>query len=490
VDIVVLGGGGSGLAAAVAAGQRGVDVLLLESQPHLGGTTALSVGSITAAGTRLQRRAGVMDSAEALAEDMWKFDLNLLAGDSPELRTLLATEAASTVAWLEDLGVAFSGPYPEPPHRVPRMHNVIPNSKTYIVRLTEAAERLGVAIACGVDVSELVQEREKVVGVRVRWADGTHCVRARKGVVLATGDFSGNAEMRHTYLSPAAAAARPINETANGDGHRLGESVGAQTRAMEVTFGPQLRFSPPASTGLIDRLPTWRWLCKLEAAVVRALPPSALRPFVKSLLITHMSPSGALFAEGAVLVNRLGERFCEEKSSVAELSTQPEGEGWIIMDTRIATLFSRAPNAISTAPGIAFAYFDDYRRGRPDLVHEAATSEELARDCHLDAAALEESVRSAGLVAPLVAIGPCYSTLTVTEGALAVDASLRVLDTEGNPVEGLYAVGAVGQGGMMLLGHGHHIGWAMTSGRVAGETVARRFWAGSASAVNDQPARP
>jgi fumarate reductase flavoprotein subunit len=176
-----------------------------------------------------------------------------------------------------------------------------------------------------------------------------------------------------------------------------------------------------------------------------------------------------------VLVNHRGERFCDEKTSVAELSTQPEGKGWIVMDARIAAAFNQEPNAISTAPGIAFAYFDDYRRGRPDLVHEAGTSAELAAGCGLDAEALEESVHSGGLTPPLVAIGPCFSTLTVTEGALAVDCSLRVLDADGRPLPGLYAVGAVGQGGMMLLGHGHHIGWAMTSGRVAGETVARQL---------------
>jgi len=65
--------------------------------------------------------------------------------------------------------------------------------------------------------------------------------------------------------------------------------------------------------------------------------------------------------------------------------------------------------------------------------------------------------------------------LTVTEGGLAVDEQTRVLDSLGIPIENLYAVGGVGQGGMLLMGHGHHIGWAMTSGRLAGESVARRL---------------
>jgi fumarate reductase flavoprotein subunit len=61
----------------------------------------------------------------------------------------------------------------------------------------------------------------------------------------------------------------------------------------------------------------------------------------------------------------------------------------------------------------------------------------------------------------------------VTEGSLAINAKLQVLKDDGSVVKGLYAVGAVGQGGMLLKGHGHHIGWAMTSGMLAGEEVAQ-----------------
>jgi fumarate reductase flavoprotein subunit len=72
-------------------------------------------------------------------------------------------------------------------------------------------------------------------------------------------------------------------------------------------------------------------------------------------------------------------------------------------------------------------------------------------------------------------MGPVFSMLTVTEGAVAVDTELRVLRADGTPIGGLRAVGGVGQGGMLLKGHGHHIGWAMTSGRLAGQSVSRNL---------------
>jgi fumarate reductase flavoprotein subunit len=475
-DVVVVGGGGSGLASAVSAAQRGVSVLLVEKEPELGGTTKLSVGSISAVGTRLQRRAGVRDCPADFETDMIEFDRELLAGDAPVLRRLLSVEAGPTVTWLESVGVAFVGPFLEPPHRVPRMHNVVPSSRSYIARLSEAASRLGVTVRLRTEVVEILRDDHGVDGIRTRHRETgeERTVWARSGVILASGDFSGNETMRKEHLSPEAATALPINANARGDGHRLGETVGGVTKQMGVTFGPQLRFPPSPAPGFIDRLPTWRRLCKVEAALVQRLPASALRPFVKSLLIAHMSPTNAMFTEGAVLVNAHGDRFCDERASVAALSSQPGAEGYIVFDGKIADHFNTPPNSISTAPGIAFAYFDDYKRGRPDLLLTADTVAGLARLIHVDEKSLEHSLASTGFEPPLYAMGPVHSMLTVTEGGLAVDENLRVLDEAGTPIPGLWAVGGVGQGGLMLKGHGHHIAWAMTSGRLAGESAARQ----------------
>jgi fumarate reductase flavoprotein subunit len=291
-------------------------------------------------------------------------------------------------------------------------------------------------------------------------------------VILATGDFTGNPEMRRQYLPPPAVSAKPVNPRSNGDGHRIAAEAGGRLVNMEVILGPNLRFVPPRTTGAIDRLPTSRWSCRLEAAFVRKLPRPALRPFVKSLLVAHVAPSNELFTRGAILVNRRGDRLSDSSSPAAALSSEPSGEGWIVLDKSLARLFSRAPHAISTAPGIAFAYFPDYRRGRPDLIHEATSADKLAAICGFEPASIGRSLKDSGLSAPFVAMGPCFSSLTVTEGGLAVDTRLRVLGSDGTPILGLYAAGSVAQGGMILMGHGHHIGWAHTSGRIAGKQAA------------------
>src|SRR5690606_5317629 len=200
-DVVVVGGGGSGLATAVAAAEAGARVIVLERRSKVGGTTALSIGSLTAAGTSFQRRRKITDDVSHLVEDMWKFDEELLTGDAPALRELYARESAATLDWLMEHGVTFAGPFPEAPHRVPRMHNVIPNSRTYIARLHEAARRASVEIITSAEVDELVQDADGVVlGARAT-VDGERIeARGTRGVVLACGDFSGSTEMRRQHL--------------------------------------------------------------------------------------------------------------------------------------------------------------------------------------------------------------------------------------------------------------------------------------------------
>jgi fumarate reductase flavoprotein subunit len=475
-DVLVVGGGGAGLAAAVAAAERGASVALVERQDDLGGTTAYSVGSLTAADTPLQRSKGIHDDPAELVEDMWAFDPELLDGDAPELRRLYAVESARTYDWLVDHGVVFSGPYPEPPHRVPRMHNVIPNSRSYIARLSSAAKRAGVHIRLLTEVTRLLTDGDgRVTGMETSGPSGTGQLLARRGVILASGDFSGNATMRKEHLPESAHGAIPINAGALGLVHQMAAEIGAALVRMDQLFGPQLRFPPPQKTGLLDRLPLWQWLCQLEGMVVRTVPPALLRPVVKSLLVSHMSPSNSLFSAGAVLVDNSGIRFGAEQAPAEELSHRPDRRGFIILDETVAAEFEHEPNYISTAPGIAFAYFSDYARGRPDLITRARDVDALADAIGVDRHNLQDAVASSILRPPMVAMGPVLSMLTVTEGALAVDTDLRVLRSDGSPIDGLRAVGGVGQGGMLLKGHGHHIGWAMTSGRLAGQAVTRNL---------------
>ena len=74
--------------------------------------------------------------------------------------------------------------------------------------------------------------------------------------------------------------------------------------------------------------------------------------------------------------------------------------------------------------------------------------------------------------APFFALGPMKSYVPFTEGGLRISERTEVLHESGAPIQGLYAAGAVGQGGLLLEGHGHHLAWAFISGRIAGRNAA------------------
>ena len=131
-DVIVVGGGGSGLAAAIEAATVGRSVILLEKHSALGGTTAWSVGSLSATSTPHQIKRGIKDGPDGHFEDLPKFAEKLGAPDNPELRRILVDNVPFTLRWLMEMGVEFFGPMPEPPHKLPRMHNILPNSRAYI----------------------------------------------------------------------------------------------------------------------------------------------------------------------------------------------------------------------------------------------------------------------------------------------------------------------------------------------------------------------
>src|SRR5207342_3174853 len=107
-------------------------------------------------------------------------------------------------------------------------------------------------------------------------------------------------------------------------------------------------------------------------------------------LTTMLAPAPALFDDGARLVNRRGERFGDERVRPAwRLPDQPDKVGWIVIDGRIARRYRAWPHFISTAPGVAYAYRDDYRRNRADVFTAADSVPALAARLGMDADSLQ-----------------------------------------------------------------------------------------------------
>ncbi|MDO8767664.1 MAG: FAD-dependent oxidoreductase [Burkholderiaceae bacterium] len=486
-DVVVVGGGGAGLAAAIEARETGRSVVLLEKNAALGGSTAWSIGSVSATQTPHQKRRGITDSPADHWADMPGFAGELASRDNDELRRILCDGMPDTFAWLLDSGVRFMGPMPEPPHRQPRMHNVLPNSRSFIYHLERRARRAGVDIRTGMQVTAIVQQDGRVTAVDAEGQGGTRRFAARGGVVLAAGDFTNSTEHKARFMGPQEAKVEGVNLTATGDGQRMAEALGARIVNGDLALGPEIRFIAPATETLMRRLPPWRWLAVFMEWSLDHLPAAVLRPFMMKFLTTALAPSTSLFEAGALLVNQRGERFGDELDRPAwRLPDQPGKVGYIVIDQALASRFSAWPHFVSTAPGIAYAYIPDYARNRPDVYAQASTLDALAHKLGMDSAALAHSVSSADRpslgAGPYVALGPVRSVFVHSEGGLMVDQRHRVLGAGGQPLPGLYAAGSTGQGGLLLKGHGHHLAWAFVSGRRAGRFAAQAADAGGVPA--------
>ncbi len=496
-DVLVMGGGGSGLAAAITARELGREAILLEKNPDIGGSTVWSIGSFSATCTPHQLRLGIKDNPEDHFEDIGKFNAKVVNGvwkgydntDNLELRRLLAYHSGETFRWVQDMGVRFFGPTLELPHRKPRMHNVLPNSKAYGYWCGKRARDVGVDIRCQRRVTRILMEGKRAVGLECTLPDGSQeRYLARGGIVMACGDYAGGEEMKRRYAQPELVTMKTSCNPANeGDGHLMAmQQFGAKVLNSHMVAA-RVRFVAPRVKKLMHRLPPWKALTVFMELALHYAPDWLLRPFVMSFLTTVLEAQPSLFSHGAILVNKRGQRFCNELDHPElKLVDQPDHEAYIVFDERLAKKYSAFPNFVSTAPGVAYAYIPDYQRSRKDIFHKADSVEALASRIGVDAAVFagtlkqrNEELAAAGAKdcfsveqGPFYAMGPVSCFVKGTDAGLAVNGKLEILDGEGHPVQGLYGAGLLAQGGMLLEGHGHHIGWAFTSGRLAGRAAA------------------
>ncbi len=487
-DVVVVGGGGSGLAAAIGAASHGARVVLLEKNATLGGTTARSIGSISATQTADQQRAGISDTPDEHFEDMGRFSRqHANRPDNEALARILVDNVPETMRLLAEWGVVFHGPLEEPPHRKPRMHQIMPNSAAYIFHCERHARKIGVNIVTRARARRLLTTNGEVSGVEFERTDGSvETVDAARGVILAAGDYAADAEFKGRYISAAVGATEAVNPTNTGDGHRMALALGARIINPDM-YGGGMRFVRPPQPAWQSRLPPSRWLMRAANTALRLAPKSVVRQFLMGFLTTVVVPQRELFHDGAILINKSGERFADEtKGMVFDLAYQPEGIGYIFFDAGVARKYTQWPHYVSTAPGIAFAYLQDYEKTRPDLFHCGETLAVLAEKLRMDAATLQHTVqiyntstdtpargaRPEIMCGPYYALGPVRNYINYTDGGLVINTGLQVLGRNDAPIPRLYAAGATGQGGLLLKGHGNHLGWGFTSGRLAGQYAA------------------
>lgn len=237
-EVIVIGGGLAGHCAAHEAARNGAEVLLLEKQSEIGGSTVLSGGFLAFAGTDLQKAAGIDDGNELLINDLR--NAGGLENDG-RLLHVYADHQLAAYEWLRSAGVTFKGVQLSSAHSVPRAHATDPQVLMKLV--AEVAQHTGrVRTLLSSPAERLIRLRhgEPVAGVLAKLGGKIQAIRARRGVVLAAGGFSRNAEMLKTFAPGQSKAVQYGGAGNTGDGIRMAWALGAGLRDMgyiKGTFG-------------------------------------------------------------------------------------------------------------------------------------------------------------------------------------------------------------------------------------------------------------
>lgn len=458
-QVVVIGGGGAGLAAAVSAVQNGAKVVVLEKLGYLGGSTNVSGGAFNAVDPKRQKAMGIEDSEEKFYDQTLKGGHNV---GNPELVRYLTTNAMRSIEWLESLGSPFKdkigtatgalwqrshyGTTPSGNHYIRTLENFLAEHKDSATIITDA------------NVKSLIKDKDgRVIGAVAENHGRKITVIASKGVVITTGGFGANVELRRRVNTGVwkevdlgkGIGASTIQKAAQGDGIAMGKNVGADVIGMSDI---QLHPCGTPGTGLME----------------------------------HIRTSG----RNRLFINENGDRFVNEGAARDTLCkaifAQPHSTYWLVVNhVRYPGRDWVDRNGATIADMASLG-----------AVVEGATLDELAKKTGMDPAKLKASVDEYNKVAtgkvekdkygfvannkedkPMTE-GPWYAVRKVptvhhTMGGLKINTQTQVLDAAGKPIPGLYAAGEVTGGihGANRLG-GNAIADIFTFGRQAGKVAA------------------
>lgn len=546
VDVVVVGAGGAGMTAALAAGRRGLDTIVVEKSAYFGGSTARSGGGVWIPGNYALKEAGQDDPGDI---ERAKTYLDAIVGDvvpkvrrdtylerGPEVMDFIKENAPVRFRWVPEyadylpeqpggrprgrsvepvpLDARFLGdelerlhpPYTKAPANlivtqadyrklnlglrtlrgpitmvlvmVRRLLAIATGKKMYAmgnaiaIGLRKGLVDAGVPVHYETELRDLLVEDGRVVGVVVEQGSARREVRARRGVILGSGGFEHNQELREKFLPQPTTTEWSTGAASNtGGGLLAGTAVGAATDLLDdAWWGPTIP------------LPGRAWFCLAE----RNLP-------------------------GSIIVNQAGHRFMNEALPYVEATHEIyKGEATGVPHVPAYMVFDQTYRNRYLFAGVAGRQPFPGRWYKEGVVTRADTLAGLAEKVGLPVDALAETVeRFNGFartgvdedfhrgesaydkyysdpkvkpncsLAP-IAQGPFYAVKIVpgdlgTKGGLVTDEHARALREDGTVIPGLYAAGNVSAAvmGNTYPGPGGTIGPALVFGYLAVEAIAQ-----------------
>ncbi len=468
-DVVVVGSGVSGLAAALTCAEGGAKVVLFEKQQSLGGSSNFFYGTF-AVESELQRQRYITYSRDEAFRNIMEY--SHWRANARLVRTIV-DESANSIAWLTQRGVEFIDARNNFPN-APMTYHVMKGQGAAVVKaLAQRAKEKGVQLRTAAPAKEIVRKSGRISGV-VAEEDGQAVETACRAVVIASGGYAENKEWIRKYTGfDLGVNLFPVGNTGKtGDGIRIAWEIGAAQDGLGV----------------------------LELFRVGPVGPEF--PMMGQIEFIPAQPD--------LWVDRRGERFCDE--SIAFSETSAGNANSRCKDEYTFSLFDESIKRLLFDRGIDRGVGEDYPPGTRPLNFDkefqtalangtseafaASSVAELAGKIGVDEATLKATVdeyngycakgrddlfaKNPKYLRPLV--GPTFYAVksrTIclgTMGGIRIDSRMQVIDKKGEVIPGLYA-GGYDAGGVYGDSYSIHdssglsSGFALNSGRIAGRSA-------------------
>jgi fumarate reductase flavoprotein subunit len=461
-EVAIIGGGGSGLAAAIATAETGAKTIIVEKRHGTGGDTALAGGLFAAESPALKRQKN-----DSSADELIKRSLSYAhCKTDPRIVGTFIRRSGDTTRWLEEMGVKFFEIAEYFPTQGPRIMHLPEGMGAGLVKvLLRRSEELGIKLLRDTAVRRIITGRNGAIKGVVAEAKDKEIAIASKCVIVAAGGYAGNKELLQKYYPFYTEDLHLVGLPHMGDGLQMAIEAGAATEGLGTLLlrGPYFRGSSEVLTVATEPNTVW--------------------------------------------VNRRGERYVDEAigfnwpEAANALNRQPDRISYTLLDERIKKGFmNEGPlKGYRNPPLVGLARLERQLRSDAEkgAVKISDSWEEIARWMGAEPRLLKDTVNEYNFscdrgydelllkqrrfleplrTPPYYALKCCQGFLG-TIGGIKINHHMEVLNNQDRPIPGLYAVGA-GTGGWesdtyCLELSGSAFGFAINSGRIAGENAVK-----------------
>jgi len=469
-EVLVIGGGGTGLAAAVTAAEKGAKVIVLEKRGAPGGNTAMAIG-LLAADSAVQKRMSI----SAPKDEVFKAAMNYSHWRiNPRIFRAFVEKSGDTIQWLEEKGLKFNeipSMYPGQVFRTWHCAEASRGTGALLIKLfRKQCDDLGVRLLTGCPVKKiLTSEKREVTGILAEMK-GQELKIAAKSVIIATGGYGGNKTLLKKYFPAYHDNMCYIGVPhVTGDGLLMAIEIGAATEGLGTLMLHPHCYPGPVHINAVAAQPLLVWVNKNGE---RFTDETITFHYTECGNAVNRQPNKTVYTlfdekiknrimEEGILTLGLRETGVWAGAKLTNLGKELQLEGKK-GGVKISGSWDGIAKWMGVAPQVLKATIEEYN---------------LFCDRGYDAVFAKDRRYLQALRTPPYYAIRCYLSFLTTLGGIKINQHMEVLNNQDNPIPGLYAGGDTTGGWesdtycMSLAGSA--FGFAINSGRIAGENAAK-----------------